>query len=160
MKLLRYVVVLAVLVYAGWLAWPFLSPFIEGAAPDAAAMRAGAEAQGGGELFGFLPGWSLWAGAIGLYLISALMLGSGNSKAAVAYFLAFIADAALRLALDERGGEAARSGPATVSAPEAASGLPMDPIWLTLGALVVLGVLVVIASRRIRRARTPGRLAY
>ena len=35
MKLLRYVVVLAVLVYAGWLAWPFLSPFIEGAAPDA-----------------------------------------------------------------------------------------------------------------------------
>ncbi|HYC75400.1 hypothetical protein [Brevundimonas sp.] len=160
MKLLRFVVVLAVLAYAGWLAWPFLSPFIEGAAPEAATMQAGAEAQGGGELFGFLPGWTLWAGAIALYVISALMLGAGNSKAAVAYFLAFIADAALRLALDQNGGEAARSGPATMSAPEAASSLPMDPLWLTLGVLVVLGLLVVIAGRRIRRARTPGQFAY
>ncbi len=160
MKLLRFVVVLAVLAYAGWLAWPFLSPFFEGAGPETAAMRAGAVAQGGGELFGFLPAWTLWAAAIGLYLISALMLGSGNPRAAVAYFLAFIADAALRLALDERGGEAARSGPATMSAPDAASSLPMDPIWLTLGVLLVLGVLVVIAGRRIRRARTPGQFAY
>ena len=160
MKLLRFVVVLAVLAYAGWLAWPFLSPFIEGAGPEAAAMRAGAEAQGGGELFGFLPGWALWAGAIGLYVISALMLGAGNSKSAVAYFLAFIADAVLRLALDQQGGEAARSGPATMSAPEAASSLPVDPLWLTLGALLILGLLVVVAGRRIRRARTPGQFAY
>ena len=154
MKLLRFVVVVAVLAYAGWLAWPFLSPFIEGAGPETATLRAGAEAQGGGELFGFLPGWTLWAGAIGLYVISALMLGAGNSKAAVAYFLAFLADAALRLALDGKGGEAARSGPATMSAPEAVSALPVEPLWLTLG------VLVVIASRRIRRARTPGQFAY
>lgn len=160
MKLLRFVVVLAVLAYAGWLAWPFLSPFFEGAGPEASALRAGAEAQGGGELFGFLPAWALWAGAIGLYVISALMLGAGNSKSAIAYFLAFIADAALRLALDEQGGEAARSGPATMSAPEAAGTLPMDPIWLTLGALVILGLLVVIAGRRIRRARIPGQFAY
>ncbi len=159
MKLLRFVVVLAVLAYAGWLAWPFLSPFIEGAGPEAASMRAGAEAQGSGELFGFLPGWTLWAGAIGLYLIAALMLGSGNGKAAVAYFLGFLADAALRLALDQGGGDAVRSGPATMSA-EAASGLPVDPLWLTLGALFILGVLVVIAGRRIRRARTPGQLSY
>ena len=47
-----------------------------------------------------------------------------------------------------------------MAAPEAASGLPVDPLWLTLGVLLVLGVLVVIASRRIRRARTPGQLAY
>ncbi|MCS6624579.1 hypothetical protein N0B44_16805 [Roseibacterium beibuensis] len=160
MKLLRFVVVLAVLAYAGWLAWPFLSPFIEGAGPEAAASRAGAEAQGGGELFGFLPGWALWAGAIGLYVISALMLGAGNSKSAVAYFLAFIADAVLRLALDQQGGEAARSGPATMSAPKAASSLPVDPLWLTLGALLILGLLVVVAGRRIRRARTPGQFAY
>ncbi|MBX9461225.1 MAG: hypothetical protein KL785_09180 [Brevundimonas sp.] len=125
MKLLRFVVVLAVLAYAGWLAWPFLSPFLEGAGPEAAALRAGAEAQGGGELFGFLPVWALWIGAIALYVISALMLGSGNSKSAIAYFLAFIADAALRLALDQRDGDAARSGPATMSAPEAA-GSPAD----------------------------------
>lgn len=160
MKLLRFVVVLAVLAYAGWLAWPFLSPFFEGAGPEAAALRAGAEAQGGGELFGFLPAWALWVAAIGLYLISALMLGAGNSKSAIAYFLAFIADAALRLALDQQGGDAARSGPATMSAPEAAGSLPMDPIWLTLGALLILGLLVVIAGRRIRRARTPGQFAY
>lgn len=160
MKLLRFVVVLAVLGYAGWLAWPFLSPFFEGAGPEAAALRAGAEAQGGGELFGFLPAWALWAGAIGLYVISALMLGAGNSKSAIAYFLAFIADAVLRLALDQQGGDAARSGPATMSAPEAAGSLPMDPIWLTLGALVILGLLVVVAGRRIRRARTPGQFAY
>ena len=160
MKLLRFVVVVAVLAYAGWLAWPFLSPFIEGAGPETATLRAGAEAQGGGELFGFLPGWTLWAGAIGLYVISALMLGAGNSKAAVAYFLAFLADAALRLALDGKGGEAARSGPATMSAPEAVSGLPVEPLWLTLGVLVVLGLLVAVAGRRIRRARTPGQFAY
>ena len=160
MKLLRFVVVVAVLAYAGWLAWPFLSPFIEGAGPETATLRAGAEAQGGGELFGFLPGWTLWAGAIGLYVISALMLGAGNSKAAVAYFLAFLADAALRLALDGRGGEAARSGPATMSAPEAVSALPVEPRWLTLGVLVVLGLLVAVAGRRIRRARTPGQFAY
>ncbi len=160
MKLLRFIVVVAVLAYAGWLAWPFLSPFIEDSGAATATLRAGVEAQAGGQLFGFLPAWALWAGAIGLYLISALMLGAGNSKAAVAYFLAFLADAALRLALDQQGGDAARSAPATMAAPEAASGLPVDPVWLTLGALVVLGVLVMIAARRIRRPRTPGQFAY
>lgn len=160
MKLLRFAVMAAVLVYAGWLAWPFLSPFIEGAGPEAAAMRAGAEAQSSGSVFGVLPSWSLWVGAIGLYVIAALMLGSGSSKAAIAYFLGFAADAALRLALDGQGAAAARSGPATMAAPEAASSLPVDPIWLTLGVLMLLGVLVLIASRRIRRARTPGQLAF
>lgn len=160
MKLLRLVVVLAVLAYAGWLAWPFLSPFIEGAGPEAAATRAGAEAQAGGDLFGFLPAWSLWAGAIGLYVISALMLGAGNAKAAVAYFLAFLADAGLRLALDRQGGDAAASGPATMAAPDALSSLPVEPLWLLLGGLVLLGVLVMVAGRRIRRARTPGQLSY
>ena len=157
MKLLRFAVVLAVLAYAGWLAWPFLAPMIESAAPGATALRTGADA---GLLFGFLPPWALWVGAIGLYLISALMLGAGNSKAAFAYLLGFLADAALRLALDDRGGEAARSAPATMAAPQTASSLPVDPLWLTLAALVVLGVLVMIASRRIRRARTPGQFAY
>ena len=159
MKLLRFVVVVAVLAYAGWLAWPFLSPFIDGAAPET-ALRAGAEAGGGGSLFGFLPVWTLWAAAIGLYVIAALMLGGGDSRAAVAYFLGFLADAGLRLALDRQGGEAAASGPATMTAPEAFSSLPIEPLWLRLGGLVLLGVLVMIAGRRIRRARTPGQLAY
>ena len=156
MKLLRFVVVVAVLAYAGWLAWPFLSPFINGAAPEAAAVSAGS----GGTLFGFLPVWTLWAAAIGLYVIAALMLGVGDSRAVGAYFLGFLADAGLRLALDRQGGDAVASGPATLMTPEALSSLPVEPLWLLLGGLVLLGVLVMIAGRRIRRARTPGQLAY
>ena len=162
MKLLRFIVVLAVVGYAGWLAWPFISPFLEGAGPDVAASRMGAEAQSGGDLFGFLPAWTLWAGAVGLYLVAALMLGSGNPKAAVAYFLGFIADAVLRLALQQGGGDAdARSGgPTTMAAPEGMSSLPVDPIWLVLGAVFLLGVLVVVASRRLRRKREAGQLNF
>jgi LPXTG-motif cell wall-anchored protein len=155
MKLLRFILVLVVIAYAGWLAWPMVSPFFEGASPGAASMRAGAEAEAAG---GGLPTAVLWIAAAVLYLVAALLLGSGNPKAAIAYFLGFIADAALRLALDSGsgGGEiAARSaeamGPAT-------SGLGIDPTWLVLIALLVLGGLVILASRRRRRARTPGQL--
>lgn len=163
MKLLRIVVVLAVLAYAGWLAWPLLSPFLEGAGPDVAMSRMGAEARIAGELFGFLPVWALWAGAIGLYLAAALMLGAGNPKAAVAYFLGFMADAALRLAIDQQGGGEVASragGPTTMAAPEALNGLPVDPVWLVLGAVLLLGGLVVVASRRTRRRREAGELNF
>ena len=162
MKLLRFIVVLAVVGYAGWLAWPFISPVLEGAGSDVAVSRMGAEAEAGGDLFGFLPTWTLWLGAVALYLIAALLLGSGNPKAAVAYFLGFIADAVLRLALQQGGGdEAARSsGPSTMAAPEAMNGLPVDPVWLVLGAVFLLGVLVVVASRRMRRKRTAGELNF
>ena len=157
MKILRLIVVLAVLGYAGWLAWPFISPLIEGSAATARAEAAA----GGGELFGFLPMWTLWAGAVGLYVIAALMLGSGNTKAAVAYFLAFAADVVLRLAVDRQGDIGARSGgPTTMAAPEAVQGLPVEPVWLVLGALFLLGVLVMVASRRIRRKRTAGQLNF
>jgi hypothetical protein len=156
MKFLRFVLVLAVIGYAGWLAWPFIAPFLEGAAPEAAAMRAGAEASGGG-----VPTAALWIGAVVLYLIAALMLGAGNPRAAVAYFLGFIADAALRLALDRNDGGA---GPSTDIAARSAEAMPMttggiDPTWIILGVLLVVGVLVVVASRRRRRRRTPGHLA-
>lgn len=153
MKMLRFILVLVVIAYAGWLIWPVVSPFLEGASPEAASMRAGAEAGSEG-----LPTAVLWIAAAVLYLVAALMLGSGNPKAAIAYFLGFIADAALRLALDNGsgGGEiAARSaetmGPAT-------SALGVDPTWLILGALLVLGGLVVVASRRRRRQRIAGQL--
>ena len=156
MKILRFVLVLAVLAYAGWLAWPFIAPFLEGASPDAAAMRAGAEAEMGGGL----PVAVLWIGAVGLYLIAAALLGSGNPRAAIAYFLGFIADAVLRLAIDRGGagkGEiAARSAEA---APMAASA-GVDPTWLILGALLVLGLLILLVARRRRKTRTPGQLAF
>ena len=69
----------------------------------------------------------------------------------------------LRLALDQQGGSdvAARSaGPTTMAAPESMGGLPVDPVWLVLGAVFLLGVLVVVASRRIRRKREAGQLNF
>lgn len=156
MKILRILVALAIIGYAGWLAWPFLSPLIDGASPDMGSMRAEAEVLTGGDLFGFIPGWALWVGAIVLYLVAALMLGAGNTKASVAYFLGFIADAVLRLAMDRGGGNAdiaARSAPP-------ASDFPIDPLWLILGALFLLGVLVVVLARRQRRHRIPGQLSF
>jgi hypothetical protein len=163
MKVLRFIVVLAVIGYAGWLAWPFIQPLIQGGAPDLPGVAAQADAGAGGDLFGVIPAWTLWAGAVVLYLVAALMLGSGNPKAAIAYFLGFVADAVLRLALDRNGGDAATArsdGPATMAVPEAVSNLPFDPLWLALGALFLLGVLVVVASRRIRRKRVAGQFAY
>ena len=154
MKILRFLLVLAVIGYVGWLAWPIVGPMIQGGASDLAS---------GG--FDFtLPQTLLWIGAIALYLIAALMLGSGNPKAAVAYFLGFVADAVLRLALDSRsGGDAGsdamaeRSIEATTMAAPAAGGI--DPTWIVLGILLVVGVLVVVVSRRRRRTRVPGQLA-
>ena len=155
MKFARILVALAVLAYAGWLAWPLLSPLIDGATPDMGAMKTDAEAMTGGDLFGVIPGWALWVAAIALYLVAALMLGAGNARASIAYFLGFIADAVLRLAMDSGGGadSAARS-----AAP--AGGLPVDPVWLVLGGLLLLGVLVVVVARRQRKRRVAGQLAF
>lgn len=157
MKLLRFLVALAILGYVGWLAWPLLSPLIDGGAADIGTMRAEADAATGGDLFGVIPAWALWAGAIALYLAAAVMLGAGNTKASVAYFLGFIADAVLRLAMDRSGGGnvdiAARSAPP-------ASDFPVDPLWLILGGLFLLGVLVVVVARRQRKHRIPGQLSF
>ena len=160
MKFLRILIALVILGYAGWLAWPFLSPLIDGASPDMGSMRAEAEVLTGGDLFGFIPGWALWVGAIVLYLVAALMLGAGNTKASVAYFLGFVADAVLRLAMDNSGGadaNARSAGPTTMAAD---SGLPVDPVWLVLGALLLLGVLVIVVARRQRKRRVAGQLSF
>lgn len=164
MKILRALLLLAVLAYAGWLAWPFLSPLMEGADPGAAVTRMGAEMDSGGTLTA-----ALWIGAVLLYLIAAVLLGAGNPRAVVAYFLGFLADAALRLALDRgRGGGEMTTRSASPSmtdgGPAAAPGdlgasLGVDPVWLVLGGLIVLGLLIFAATRRQRRARTPGQLA-
>jgi hypothetical protein len=166
MKTLRFVLVLAVIGYAGWLAWPFLSPFFEGAPLDVARQRAGAMVEAGGGL----PQAALWIGAVLLYVIAALLLGAGNPRAAFAYFLGFVADAVLRLAIDRSGG----SQNASISADSysaggemaqrsaeavAPAGLPVDPTWLILGTLLVVGVLIVVLSRRRVRRRGPGQLA-
>jgi hypothetical protein len=67
----------------------------------------------------------------------------------------------LRVAIDRQGEVGARSGgPATMATPEAIQALPVEPVWIVLGALFLLGVLVMIASRRIRRKRTAGQLNF
>ena len=154
MKLLRFIVVLAVIGYAGWLAWPFISPFFEGAAPEAAAMRSGAAIDTGGDVTTI----ALWVGAVALYLIAALLLGSGNGKAAVAYFLGFIADAVLRLALSPRGSSAS-TDIATRSAEATPTVGGVEPTWVVLAALVVVGLLIVVVTQRRRRKRVAGQLA-
>ncbi|WP_420470259.1 hypothetical protein [Brevundimonas sp. FT23042] len=161
MKVLRFLVALAILAYVGWLAWPLLSPLIDGGAPDPGAMRMEVESVAGGDLFGFIPAWVLWAGAVGLYLVAALMLGAGNPRASIAYFVGFIADAVLRLAMDRNGGPdaAARSSAPTTMAADA-GGLPVEPLWLILGGLFLLGVLVIVVARRQRKHRIPGQLSF
>jgi hypothetical protein len=166
MTFVRYLLVAAVIAYAGWLAWPFLTPFFEGAPLDVALERARGMIEAGGGLSSA----ALWVGAVLLYLIAAVMLSAGNPRAAVAYFLGFIADAVLRLAID-RG----RAGPAeaSISADSHAGGelsqrsaeavapvgLPVDPTWLILGALLMIGLVIVAVSRRRGRRRVPGQLA-
>ena len=167
MKILRLLLLLAVVAYAGWLAWPFVSALMDGAGLDAAVASAQA-ASGLGDLL--TP--SLWLAAVALYLIAAALLGSGNPRAAVAYFLGFVADAALRLAIERGradGGAAdasARSMDVSVAkgGPEAApadlgAAMGVDPLWLLLGGLVLLGLLILAATRRRRRVRTPGQLS-
>lgn len=168
MKLVRTLLVLAVIAYAGWLAWPFVTPFFEGAPFDVALERAlGLLEAGGG-----LSSAALWVGAVLLYLIAAVMLGAGNPRAAVAYFLGFLADAVLRLAIDRSGGggsadisiksdPSAGSGELAQRSAEAMAptGLPVDPTWLILGVLLVVGILVVVVSRRRTRRRAPGQFA-
>lgn len=161
MKLLRIIVVAMVLAYAGWLAWPWVAPLLGmGVGTGADTMRASTEP--GALLFGVVPGWALLVAAVALYVVAALMLGSGSSKAAVAYFLGFLADAALRLAIDGRAPADLFTAPgATVaSAAGETARLPVDPLWLALGGLLLLGALVIVASRRIRRKRLPGQFAY
>ena len=159
MKILRYVLVIAIVAYAGWLAWPLIAPLLGGAEGDVAAR---AEAAVAAETGGDMPRMLLWYAAIGLYVIAALMLGSGSPKAIVAYLLGFAADAVLRLAMsagpvlqDIQGG----AGDMMTRSTEAAGGGGVDPQWIMLGVLVVLGLLVLLASRKRRRQRVPGQLA-
>lgn len=159
MKILRYLLVIAIIAYAAWLAWPLVGPLLGGGEGEMAA-RAGAAvaAEGGGEL----PRTLLWFAAIGLYVVAALLLGAGNSKAVAAYLLGFAADAILRLAmhagpvLQDLG---AGAGDMMTRTAAAAGGGGLDPQHLMLGVLAVVGVLVLLASRRRRRQRVPGQLA-
>ena len=154
MKILRFILVIVVIGYAGWLAWPFISPFLEGAGPETAAARSGAAValDSGGDMTTA----SLWIGAVVLYLLSALLLGAGNPRAVVAYILGFAADLVLRLVMSPDRGVGADIAARSAEAVPAPAGL--DPQWIVIAALVLVGLLVMAASRRVRRRRAPGQL--
>ena len=154
MKILRFILVIAVIGYAGWLAWPFISPFFEGAGPEASAARSGATVML--DTGGDMTTAALWIGAVALYLISALLLGAGNPRAALAYFLGFAADVVLRLALSPDRGVSADIAARSAEAVPAPGGI--DPQWIVIAVLIVIGLLVVAAGRRVRRRREPGLL--
>lgn len=149
MKILRFILVMAVVAYAGWLAWPFMSPFLEGAGHEAAAARSGATVMlnSGGDVRTA----ALWIGAVALYLISALLLGAGNPRAALAYFLGFAADIVLRLAMNPGRGASADIAARSAEAVPAAAGI--DPQWIIIAALIVVGLLILAAGRRARGRR-------
>ena len=147
MKLLRFVAALAVIAYAGWLAWPLISPFFEGGGAGAAREMSRAEASI--EAAANLPRTLIWGAAILLYILSALLLGGGNPRAFIAYLLGFLADAALRLAMSGDGGAADVAARSVEAAP-----VGMDPTWFVLGALLIGAVIVFWLSRRTRRRRT------
>ncbi|MFN4288179.1 MAG: hypothetical protein ACK4E3_06760 [Brevundimonas sp.] len=159
MKLLRFVVLIVLLAYAGWLAWPLVSPFFEGSGLEESLSRAGASAVLAAEGNGVRI--ALWSAAIILYLISAGLLGAGNPRAVAAYALGFAADAVLRLALSARaaGGSAASDELVPYSVERSAQSAGIDPQWMILGALILLGILIFAVSRARRRRRVPGQLA-
>lgn len=152
MKLLRILLALGVGAYAIWLGWPVIQALIDG---GPAAMTETALDM----LSGPFP--LLLIAAAGLYLAASLLLGAGKPSAVIAYFLGFLADAVLRLALDSRGEASpnARSAEITTMAAPETSGLPVDPVWLILAALLAVGFLVAAVARRRRARRTAGHLA-
>ena len=147
MKLLRFLAAIAVIAYAGWLAWPLISPFFEGGGAGAAIEMSRAEATV--EAAGNMPRTLIWGAAIVLYVLSAFLLGGGNPRAFVAYLLGFLADAALRLAMSGDGGATDVAARSVEAAPAG-----MDPTWFVLGALLIGAVVVFWLSRRSRRRRT------
>ena len=115
MKALRTVLVVAILVYAGWIAIPGVQTFFtqylapaeagpppppEDAAQDLApAVEAApqAEATATAVAEGNAPKISLWAAAVLLYLIAAILFANGSARAFLAYALGFAADVVLMM---------------------------------------------------------------
>lgn len=115
MKMLRTIVVVAILAYVAWIAIPGVQTFVtsyiappgagappppEMAAQDLApAVEAApqAEATASGVAEGNIPKIGLWAAAVGLYLVAALLFAGNNPRAFLAYLFAFGADVVLMM---------------------------------------------------------------
>jgi hypothetical protein len=132
MKLLRGLIVIIVIIYAGWIAFPVVKAYLT---PQDSSQNVPSMARDSGDYSGGfdspMPGdearpvtdsiqgdtavtaiethntpviW-LWGGVIIMYLLAAFLHANGNLRAAAAYGLAFLADLALTyLTNGEKGG--------------------------------------------------------
>ena len=132
MKLLKWFVIAAVLIYVGWIAMPvaqglLFPPDSDGAVPSMSSDDIGPQAgmatpslyedapeasqsiQGQTAMTAIeahnLPVVILWGAVVGLYLISAYLQAHGNIRAVLAYVTAFIADFILTYITKGNGGE-------------------------------------------------------
>ena len=115
MKALRTIVVIALLGYVAWIAIPGVQTFVsqymapaeagpppppEAAVEDLApAVEAApqAEATATAVAEGNAPKISLWMVAVGFYLVAAMLLANGNTRAFIAYLIGFAADVVLMM---------------------------------------------------------------
>lgn len=115
MKTLRMIIVVALVAYVAWIAIPgvqtfanqYMAPAEAGPPPppEAAASELApvaeaapsAEATATAVAEGSAPKIGLWAAAIGLYLIAAILFAGNNARAFIAYLFAFGADVVLML---------------------------------------------------------------
>lgn len=115
MKTLRWIIAIALIAYAAWIALPAVQTFVTSymappafgppPPPEAAAAELApvveaapqAEATASAVAEGNVPKISLWAIAVGLYLVAALLFAGNNPRAFLAYLFAFGADVVLMM---------------------------------------------------------------
>lgn len=132
---------LLIAAYAGWLIWPLAHPLATGGSVADAALALSTEAAG--------MGWSLvglWLGASVLYLAAAVLTAAGLGAAPGAYFLAFGAEVIQRLLLQSAPRATLSDTPTRIADLLAPLNLAVDPGPLALGALLAVGMLVLMTG--------------
>ncbi len=136
-------IVLAVLVgaYGGWLVWPLIEPLTTGGSTADVLAAVSNEAA---RLGWALP--SLWLGSALLYLVAAVFTAGGIGAAPGAYFLAFGAEVIQRLLLQSAPEATLVDTPARLASALAPLNLAVDSGPLALGAMLALGLLVLMTG--------------
>jgi hypothetical protein len=137
----RIILGMAIAAYAGWLAWPLIQPLTAGGSPSEVISAVTTEAD---LLGGVLP--SLWLGSALLYLVAAVLTAGGLGAAPGAYFLGFGAEVIQRLLLQSAPDPALVDTPARIAAVLAPLNLAVDSGPLALGALLAVGLLVLMTG--------------
>lgn len=132
---------LTILAYAVWLIWPAVQPLVAGATGATVVSSIVDEAT--------RIGWAavgLWLAASLLYLVAGGLTAGGVVAAPGAYFLAFAAEILLRLVLRDAAGANLSDVAARGSASLAGLRLAVDAAPLALGALLAVGLLVLMTG--------------